>query len=430
VIEREERPVSGLFGARHRPPDPDRPSQGLELTLSTLGGYDDNGFPEGTANEDIGVAARPASYLAFVNAALGYQHTKQLRTFAVNGGGYMNTYRNLGLKPGYGGQVDTSLAVPVGRRSRLSLSAQARTDPNYTLGAFSPLLPELGPGALPESNPANGFVERRTRAAAGSVDFYTAMSRRGSLGVGYRHNLTDYEDDFGDGQDQVASVSYQGEVGRVSRLRASYVYSEAHLRQRVSTILSHTADLGYVQQRRLSPTRTFSFAFGAGATTVSDFDSEAAASREEVLPSGYGSISLDLARTWSIGGDYRRSAQLLRGLTTETFVTDAAMARVVGFPNLRARFEFSVAYSHGREPFVLQSEYDSYAATTQLEYGLSRWAAVSATYNFFSYRLRDVTSLAPDFPSELAHNNFRVGVVLWLPLYGAFSDPAPRGGRE
>lgn len=421
VIERPQRPVSGLFGGRP-PQDPDRPWQSLDFTLSTQGGYDHSGNA---------IEARPSSYTSFVNAAVSYQHSKQLRTFGVNGSGFMKTYRNLGLRPGYGGQVDMNLSAPVGGGNRFNLSAVGRTDPSYALEAFSPLLPTVGLGVLPGSNPANGFVELRSREVRGSIDWQSQTSRRGRVDLGYSYGLRDFDDDFGDGHDQLASVSYGHDVGRVSRVRASYGYSETNLRQRASAIPSHTADLGYMQQRRLSPTRNFSFGFGAGATTLRDVDPQTAAPRDYVQPSGYGNISLDVARTWSISGNYRRSTQVLRGLTTETFFSDAVMARVGGFAHPRAQLAFSLAFSHGQQPSALRAEYDTYSATTQLQYALSRWVAASASYSFFAYRLRDATGLAPGLPSSLDRSTVRVGVVLWLPLYGASSGQASsRGGEE
>ena len=69
--------------------------------------------------------------------------------------------------------------------------------------------------------------------------------------------------------------------------------------------------------------------------------------------------------------------------------------------------------------------YQAYSGAAQLRYALARCCAVTADYDYYYYKLHDVVRPA-GLPEEYDRNAIRVGLSLWLPLYGAVNG----GGRE
>src|SRR5689334_13661492 len=112
VLEPPPRPSRGLFGGGP-PPDPTRSRQDLDLDGSILGGYDDNLVSPAGGNAFV---PHPSGYIAFSDVALRYSAGRPERSFQFGGRGFMNTYRNAGIGPSYGGEQTMSAHTPLGRR--------------------------------------------------------------------------------------------------------------------------------------------------------------------------------------------------------------------------------------------------------------------------------------------------------------------------
>jgi hypothetical protein len=432
VLQRPERPLRGLFAAGP-PPDPDRPWRSLVFTASTLGGYDDNLTPDGGAGSIDLIAVQESGYTGFADAGLIYRRGRNDRRLELGGHGYVNAFRNVGLAPSYGGKLQTGTTLPMGPRHSIDFRADARSEPFFTVGAFAPLRRDVQRGILPESNPLNGFAVRRSFGASASAALLSNWTRRDEVKLSYEYDWRDFEDDFGDGESQRAALAYSRSISRRSRFAASYRYSqdsfldEAGFRRLTAT---QDVSLGWGHERRLSRTRRMSFGFGAGATYLSAAPSEVAGA-DHVLPSGYGDFQVDLARTWSLAGNYRRSVTVLDGLSAETFIADAALVRFGGQVHPRAELAVAAGYSTGRTPVGLTSEFETYTATTQLQYRLSSWSAAVVSHTFYSYRLDGVDGLLGGLPDRLDRNALRVGMSVLLPLYGRLLEaPAEPGGRN
>jgi hypothetical protein len=433
VIERPERPVRGRF-AGGPPPDPNRPSQTLTLTFSTLGGYDDNLTPDGATTSDP-FRPRESGYTGFADAALRYRRTQGAGLFEAGGRSYVSTFRNVEIPTSFGGDVQVRAATPLGRAVQLDVQADARSEPFYAPGAFTALRAEVGRASLPDANPTNGFSMRRSRGAGASATLAGQLSRRDTVTGTYRYDLREFEDSLGDGDARSASLTYGHEVGRGSGLRFSYRYSQSEFLDydgSTQGLEDRTADLGFHHERNLSATRRLSFSFGAGASYAQGTRSVTGLPPpERVLPSGYGAMRLDLARTWSISGDYRRAVSMLEGVSAETFATDAALARVGGFVGERSEVAFSAGYSNGRATASMPGQFDSYSAAAQLRLFLTRWSAALVSHTFYSYRLVGVEDLPPGLPTRFDRNAIRVGVTMNLPLHGGDAGgTARRSGRN
>jgi len=143
------------------------------------------------------------------------------------------------------------------------------------------------------------------------------------------------------------------------------------------------------------------------------------------MPSGHGTVRMDVGRTWAVSGDYRRSASALPGVSLETFSTDAMNLRADGMMGRRLTSAFALSYANGRSNIGLDlGRYRSYSATAQMQYGLSRCCAMSVNYDYYNYKLEGLVGLPTDLPRAYDRNAIRFGFTLWVPLYGSYSGPA------
>jgi hypothetical protein len=431
VIQRPERPITGIFGGG-RPPDPARSRQDLKLTLSTLGGYDENLTPGQSGGGEF--ITREPGYSGLVDAALEYRRGRQTQMFEIGGRAFMNTFRNVGLTPAYGGDLRARLVAPLGRRVRLELSENVRNEPFYTLGAFTPLRGDVGPEGLPDTNAASGFTLRPSWANDSALSLIGTWAGGSTLAGGYSYAKQDFRDDVGDSASHRGSLDYTAAIGRRSSIRSSYQHSEAEFVEldTVRPITHDTIDVGYQHERQASRTRRWSLGFGAGAIRVDTLNRDRDA-LTYTTPSGYARTRLDLGRTWSVSADYRRSVSALEGLTAELFVTDTGLVRLGGFIGQRAEIVVSTAYSEGAQSFATSTgTFDSYTGTVQLRYMLTRIWSVVAVHNFYRHAIHDVPNLPAGFPTRLDRNAFQVGMTLGLPLYGAYTRQRPQqpAGRD
>ena len=84
--------------------DQNQPRELLTIGLDLLGGYDDNLLPAGSASSAEFVP-RPSGYTGLSVARLSYAVESNARAFDLGGRSYMNTHRNLGVTPKFGGDV-------------------------------------------------------------------------------------------------------------------------------------------------------------------------------------------------------------------------------------------------------------------------------------------------------------------------------------
>ena len=442
VIERPERPIAGLFGGG-RPPDPARARHDLTLTVNTLGGYDDNPSPTESGGVDAFTPREPG-YMGFGETALVYRRGKQSQSFEIGGRGFVNAFRNVGLTPGFGGDLHADLRAPLGRRHQLGLSASGRTDPFYTLGAFAPLRGDGGAGGdgddvessvLPDANPVNGFSIRRSLTGDAAVSLTSRWTPRNTMSADYQYHMSDFRDNIGDGHTHAASLGYTRSIGRRSGLSAKYRASDSEFLDQDGLVRpnrTQTADLGYQHEREVSRTRRLAFGFGAGATYVDTVSSVLRERLDYVMPSGYANTRVDVARTWSISANYRRAVSVLEGLTAESFITDTGLVRVGGFLGSRSELALSAAYSTGAAVVTESTaKFDSYTGTAQLRVMLTRWWAAVVSQNVYAYRLHEFGELPKGMLDRLDRNATRVGMTLNLPLYGGYISrrARPRDGR-
>jgi len=419
VLEPTRRPVRPPVGPAAL--QPDRARQDLRFAVDFLGGYDNNLAP--VAGDSSEFSDRPSGYTGLSVARLDYTAARGARTFDAGGRTYMNTYRNVGLTPSYGGDVALRARLPLGRRTEAQVRQGVRYDPFLSLRAFDGLAadPDI---QLPDSNPTTGIAENRSWTSDTAVSVGHRWTQWNRLDVDYSFQKSMYETPAGfDSRTHAAGVAYDRTFGRSTGLRASYRHSDVRsldVENRPRPFQDHSADMGLRYGRDLSRTRRVSFTAGAGAVYV---DTIRLLTRGELTywaPSGYATAQLDLGQTWTINANYRRGVSMIEGSTPQPFVTDTESVTVGGFFASWADAILTAASSNGQTggTDLLGGEFRNYALTGQLRFTITPWWSALAMYSRYRYKLDRTASLTLGVPPEMDRNVVRVGFSLTLPIVG------------
>ena len=422
VLEPPPRPHGGLFGGRPAP-DPKRTHQELTLEGSLLGGYDDNVAPPTGGDA---VTLHPSGYIGFGDGRVRYWIGKDARSMELSGRAYMNTYRNAGVGPSYGGEQRVRVRTALGRRTQLEAAQDLGYVPYISLGLFGAAQRDAG-AQNPERHPTEALTESGSWMKGGSASLVRKWGRRTSTNVGYVFSTQTYVNSVRfDSRMHLGSIGLDQSIGRTATIRATYQHSDNefnHQDGRTFPLLNRTIDLGFHYQRRLSRTRQLSFSGGAGVTYVDTVEQSTKAPLQFWRPSGYGTVHLDVGRAWSLAGDYKQSISVLQGVAPEAFVTRAGIISAGGLLRPWLESVFTAGYSNGlageRGSDRFPGSYDGYTGTAQLRVRLTRWWSSVVSFNRFQYRLNPEASHSLGVAPELHRNGVRVGFAWLLPLYGS-----------
>jgi hypothetical protein len=421
VLDPPPRPFGGLFGGAP-PPDPNRTHQELTLQGSLFGGYDDNLIPPGGG--DV-VAQHPGGSTGFGDTAVRYWVGTDARSVEVGGRGYMNTYRSVGVRPGYGGEQRLRVRTTLGRRTRLEAAENLSYAPYYSLGLFS--VPAGATGSqTPQNSPTNALTESGTWTKGGSASLIRQWTRQTSMDVGYAYSAQTFVKGAGfDTRTQNGSLGLDQSIGRAVTLRATYLHSDSEFTEQDGSalhLLNQTADVGLRYQRRLSRTRRLSLSGGAGGMRVDTADQVTRKPLQYWEPSAYGSVRLDTGRSWSLAGDYKRSISVLQGLAPDGFVTDTGTITVGGWVQRWLQTVFTAGYQNGVAGQRISDgtpSYDGYTGTVQLRFRLTRsWSSI-VSLNTFQYHLNTEASESLGVSPRMHRDSVQVGFAWSLPLYGS-----------
>jgi hypothetical protein len=434
IVERPARPFRGLFGGGP-PPDPNRTRQELTLTSSLFGGYDDILTPGGGVSTSDENAV--SGYAGYADVALRYWKGRTNRWFEASGRGYGNAYSNLGYSPYLGGNLWIEGQTQIGRRNQLQASQAVSYEPFFAPG-YGPLIGDLAPEVPSETVSTHGLTDRRSWTVASALSMTRRLTPRQSLRALYRFDGQNYLDAGGmDNLSHAFQASYGSAVTRTGSIRASYGFSRARFKEDPEhdrPLADHSIDLGATYQRRLSRTRQVTFSGGGGAAYVETLNTVTRQPIAYWTPSGHAAVGLDVGRSWLFSLDYRRGVSVLDGISLETFVTDSGAISLGGYLGHRVSTTLSAAYSNGGAGAGGDGQYNSLDLRAQLDVAVTRWCAAVLLYNYYDYHLRDVVDLEPDVPASFDRNAVRIGITLWLPLYGSYTAPSRpepgSGGRN
>ena len=429
VTQRPLRPYRGLFGGS-RPPDPNRVHHELTLDSSILGGYDDYLTPgsDGGSLEPGQAAVSGSTLLA--DTVLHYWFGKSVRYVSADLRTLLAGYGGIDIDPTLGVDLSVNALTAVPGRNTLAVTQTLSYEPSLVLGAFSPLERDVDPLLLPEAGVGTGFVGQRSLSSNTSGSFEHRWSPRQTTSAGVSYFRRDYLDDFGyDSETRSVDVRHTRNVNRSTSLGGSYRLTDSGFQDGTGRTLpmneqSLAGEFGYTH--RVSPSRQAQFTVGVGATFVQTENTFDTTPVSYWTPDLHATMLADIGRSWAIGADYRHTVNVLQGVTLQSFATNATGVRADGVLGRRFEVAMSAAFSSGATNVGDQSgRYQAYSGAAQLRYALARCCAVTADYDYYYYKLHDVVRPA-GLPEEYDRNAIRVGLSLWLPLYGAVNG----GGRE
>jgi hypothetical protein len=432
------RPYRGLFGGGQQP-DPNRSRHELTLTLDTLAGYDDILAPTGV--DPVASATAESGYTVFGEGNLRYWYGRTGRSISADGRVFSNAYTTIDVGTLVGGNGQVRVETPLGRRSSLTASQSVRYEPSLVLGAFGPLQSDVDQNLLPETGQSNGYVDQRSWSLLTDVGAERRWTPRQMTRATFGYSQQTYLDELGHSSTGMsASIGHESVTSRNTSLLSTYRFTDSTFEGAPGSggapavagmpLTDHTFEFGGSYTRRLSPTRQLTFSGGGGATYVQTLSTLDRSALDYWTPSGYGSVSMAVGRTWSVVGNYRRGATVLQGVTLQSFATDAFHLGVDGSLSRRIDVYFGASYSNGQAGGGEQlSRFASYDALAQMRYALARCCALSVHYYYYYYRLDDITDVPTGVPDQFDRNAIRIGFTFWLPLYGSYTDGPERARR-
>jgi hypothetical protein len=427
VISRPPRAYRGLFGGSQTI-DPNRVRQEASFALNAMGGYDDNaqeGSGDGPPTAPIG-----PGYTGVFDTSLRYFRGRAARSFRVDLGGSHTAYRDVPLPGSTSGTLGLNGVSDLGRRSTIAVGANVGYFSQLALNG--PLASVGSPEFQPSAPSLSGVQERQSIQTGGTATLTHQFTNRLRNSLAYAFSDTRYENEIGGQRQHRVETTLYRRVGRWSSLLGSYEYGNTQFglgpEDPGRPLLEHRVSGGLDVQKRLSPSRTWTTSVQAGAMHIESASVPSLVRYTLWTPFVEASTQIDTWRNWNFVGTYRRGAQALSGVdAAEAFVTDSASASLGGLLTDRLDLVFSGGFSVGSvgEEVETQSDYRTGSGSVQFRVALSRSLALVTSYHHYRYRF-DNTLLPPGVPSNYQRNALRVGVSIWLPLYGAYADTPGR----
>jgi hypothetical protein len=435
MLEPPQRPFRGLFGGG-RPADPDRTSQELSLRTTVSTGFEDALAQDGAPG---GVPGTPSadSFVGHGDALLRYWIGSSRRNAEIFGRGFVTAFPNLDVDPVVGGEGVATATTSV-FRERLTFGGRysASYQPLLSLGGFGALSGDIGSVDLPDHDEAFGLREQGSWNYEGSGDASYRVTSRQTISSSMTLNQRRYTRDDGfDTRTTVGAAAYRWGFSRVFAFDAAYRdFSTAFTQQVLARDQrDQSMSLGLTYTKRISRTRTLQIEGGGGPSYVTATQQGSADRFNYWAPAARAAASIDLWRSWGFSADYRRSLTVLESVSLDSYYAHAGTVRFGGYLTSRFDVNLTAGLARGRANGTVEGEtgrYENYTGVLQARYALTRTLATVVTYNYYQYHLSGVT-VDPLIPLSAERNMIRVGLSLWLPLYGRYgaAPPAPTGGR-
>lgn len=420
TTQRPTRPYRGLFGGGPTS-DPNRTRTELTFTGSLLFGYDTWLTPGGTG---INPTQEPQSGNALTGeASLGYFHGNNRRSLSIDGRTLTLGYSGINADPTIGGSVAIVGHSNLGRVVEVTVSEDVAYEPTLVLGGTTPDVPIEGPAPAPPADVTSGYLEQRSWSSNTGLSLGRQWTPRQTTRVdaGYLHSV--FLDEFGyDTRSVRADLSHAWQRSRTLTFEGLYGFEDSQfdgIDGLTTPMTSHRLNGSLTYARRLSPTRNMNFTVGGGATQVTTLSAAERADLTYWTPSGSASFGIDIGRSWSVAANYTRDVSVLQGVSLTSFASNEAHVIATGLIGSRVEASLAATYSKGRAGGgSTTGQYENYNGSMQLRYAFSRCCAASVNYDYYAYEFLDVVDLPSDFISNFDRQAIRVGVTLWLPLYG------------
>lgn len=416
--------VRGVFGA-DGPVGPARTTQQLSAWFDVGGGFDEN---VNAANGSGASEVRTRGTATTATASMRLWHGRTTRSIEANARVFRNNQRS-GGSTATGGEVNLIGGVS-GRRGGLHVALRGANESALLFGAIaSPGSPtSTAPAvdtqiAVPDVSPQQGIVNARWYAVGGSTSGERDWSPRQRTIVQYSQLQRRPTEGNGEESDQrVAGLRHDWMPRLTAGLFATYRQErvEQTLREALRTepVRIQTAEAGGRYERRYSPIRAFATTVQVGAAHV--LASPAALGVDGALePTGSVTASYTLTRRWAVVGSAMRSLTILQGVSQTPFSIDVASLSINGVMARRVTLFVSGSVSKGSALNSGQGAFDAVGGSAALRYGF-RYGGLFVGYTRYEHHLRELASANRSIPLRFNQSSLRLGVTLWLPLYGAF----------
>lgn len=408
----------GLFGG-HRPVPPGSAAQQLAITFDTVSGYDANDTE--ALNPGADFVSAPSGYVTNTNLSLRYRNGSAQRYVLGAGNAYVNHHSEASRV--VGGDAAVQFAS-VGRKTGISASVSMAYEPTFLFNSFGPVSGQTDVEFPAGVSPTQGVTDQQWVAFQGGTGVNHNWTGRQRSSVQYATSFR--EPTTGEGYDSrsiVASLQHVWNFHSALGLEAGYSFSrnqQAGADGNEPPVRTESGTAGLRFQRRLSPVRTYGVSFGGGSMRSVVRPTASSEELTFISPKVFGSARLDVSRLWQLSLDADRNVHTLEGLTPEPFVTNTVALSVDGGVGRRLRVQVVGARSVGAALISETGAFEAISGSVNSRLGLSSWCALSASYSYYDYVLEELPTLLTSVPTRYSNHSVRIGMTLWVPLFGSF----------
>jgi hypothetical protein len=308
-------------------------------------------------------------------------------------------------------------------RIHLSLAQTLASEPYFmvqalpvVIGLDNPIL--SAPGAT--FSPEVAILDNPATTYSSSGSFTAELSRRTSIAANYGYQSSNYSGQFVDISNHSAGVEITQSVSRSTEIFGRYTYGQSDYDRAVlaSATVGQGVVGGFRHTRRLSASRTMRLYAGLGANLLRGEFSAAIGNETARQATAHGGLDVQLGRSWSAQAEFRRSLQLLQGLS-QPYYGNAVTGAAGGLLAPRLEFVVAAAYAQGNIGVTaLSPGYDTRNAVIRLRYGLTRQLAISTEYVNSDYSFGKDAILPPGIVRNLNRHGARVGLTWGTLLIG------------
>ena len=407
-------------------------SPALSLTFDLEGGYDANDLSQSdTPTGQFGPFQ--SGYVTTVATSLRYQRGRAERFFIGTGAGSVNHQQVARGQEFYRlTQSDLSLqaATTLGRRSGVTVGAGSSYQPTFVFGAFDSLGRNTGVQSplddvpSPTADPTLSLTAQRWLAGRASAGIYRNWTSRQRMSVDYSGLWLQPVSGPGfESRTDTVALIHGWNPRPTSGFELAYRYNrnvQAFEDAPAQPLDMHSVEGRIRLDRRLSPNRSLSFMLGGGMVGVGARAATQGSAFGRVLPTVSGSVQLRFLPTWGVLLSARRDITVLNGLSSEPFESDAATLTIDGTAWRRLTMGVTGGTSRGRARSAQGGDFDQTLLNAQLGYGFSARLGLVVSYSYTQHSFRNVPVAPSSFPTQFGRNSVRVGLTMWLPLYGTF----------
>lgn len=411
----------GLFG-RQTLGDSAASRQSLTLAVNGSSGVDRNRDSNGQPLPPTTFGAQQSGTISSVDGALSYFVGKGQSSISTSARGYAN-YGTDGVGRILGASGTLSGTVALSGRNGLVVDTSASYDPGILFDAFGSVANQIDTG-VPGATPTQGVSEGRWLSYAASGGLYRAWTTRQRTVVTGTFSRREAQQGVAlDNTTSGGTVRHSWAARQNKTFDIGYRIDGQEQQTAIgpAKVYTQAADAIFSFDRRVSARRRLSVSLGSGLVYARTPSDVTRTNVSFVVPSFSAMARINVFQRWEVAIDGRRDITVLRGLSPVVFKSDAGALRIGGTPFDRLQLQLSLAASRGSAGSVTVGSFDMTTAVAQAQFALSRYAALSTSVNYYVHRLRDVSTLAPGFPSGFRRSSVRVGVSLWLPVIGGRS---------